>query len=242
MPFRRGAQSDEEKAAKLADKERQREAKARHRAVGDEQTRLRKQAEQRERLRQAFFASPAGQARAAFERGDRLFQFVIDVKETKAVVIPMGGATTTATTTDPVAILNSVCNEGWELVNGSFVFHELGSESRDKFLASGQNVAVRGTIVGYYLFRRSEESQVEHHDPWDVPRIDRVCPHCGVQMEAAAGLCPDCHRQSEAWQFQDGLWWRVVEGEWLSLDPATQEWRKARTDVERDDSDDSVRA
>jgi len=54
-------------------------------------------------------------------------------------------------------ILNSVCREGWDLVNGSFVFHELGSESRDKFMASGQNVAVRGTIVGYYLFERSSD-------------------------------------------------------------------------------------
>jgi hypothetical protein len=58
--------------------------------------------------------------------------------------------------TDPAAILNSVCNEGWELVNGSFVFHELDSESRDKFLASGQNIAVKGTVIGYYVFRRCE--------------------------------------------------------------------------------------
>jgi hypothetical protein len=61
--------------------------------------------------------------------------------------------------TDPAAILNSVCNEGWELVNGSFVFHELGSESRDKFLASGQDIAVKGTVIGYYVFRRCEENK-----------------------------------------------------------------------------------
>jgi hypothetical protein len=52
--------------------------------------------------------------------------------------------------------MNSIAREGWRLVNGSFVFHETGSESRDKFLASGQHVAVRGAVVGYYLFARNE--------------------------------------------------------------------------------------
>jgi hypothetical protein len=112
---------------------------------------------QDEKERRAFEASPAGQARAARERGDHVFQFSIDVKNTQPVVIPMVGAKTATQSADPSVILNSVCREGWDLVNGSFVFHELGSESRDKFMASGQNVAVRGTIVGYYLFERSSD-------------------------------------------------------------------------------------
>jgi hypothetical protein len=53
-------------------------------------------------------------------------------------------------------ILNGVCREGWELVNGSFTFVEEGQQSRDKFMASGQNVAIKGTTVRYYLFRRNE--------------------------------------------------------------------------------------
>ena len=43
-----------------------------------------------------------------------------------------------------------------ELVNGSFVFVEEGQQSRDKFMSSGQNVAVKGTTFGYYLFKRNE--------------------------------------------------------------------------------------
>jgi hypothetical protein len=54
---------------------------------------------------------------------------------------------------------NAVCSEGWELVNGSFVFVEQGQQSRDKFMSSGQNVATKGCTVGYYLFRRSEANR-----------------------------------------------------------------------------------
>jgi hypothetical protein len=43
---------------------------------------------------------------------------------------------------------------GWDS-NGSFVFLETGSERREKFLASGQQVAVKGSVIGYYLFRRT---------------------------------------------------------------------------------------
>lgn len=114
-----------------------------------------------EETQKAFRSSPAGQAQSAFERSDSVFQFSMDVKDTKPVVIAMVGATTATTATDPSAILNSIVRQGWELLNGSFVFHELGSESRDKFLASGQNVAVRGTIIGYYLFRRCEENRAD---------------------------------------------------------------------------------
>ena len=35
---------------------------------------------------------------------------------------------------------------------------EEGSQSRDKFMSSGQNIAVKGTTVGYYLFRRSRRT------------------------------------------------------------------------------------
>jgi hypothetical protein len=115
-----------------------------------------KQADQLEKERQAFYRSPAGQARAAFERGDHVFQYSIDVMSQQAVIVAMVGSGTSKTTTDPVGVLNSVCHEGWELVNGSFVFVEQGQQSRDKFMSSGQNVAIKGTTVGYYLLRRCE--------------------------------------------------------------------------------------
>jgi hypothetical protein len=53
------------------------------------------------------------------------------------------------------------------LVNGSFVFVEEGQQSRDKFMSSGQNVAIKGTTVGYYLFKRSEANRQQPlPEPW----------------------------------------------------------------------------
>jgi hypothetical protein len=82
-----------------------------------------------------------------------------DVMSQQAVIVSMVGSTTSKKTTDPSQILNAVCNEGWELINGSFVFVEQGQQSRDKFMSSGQNVAIKGTTVGYYLFRRCPENR-----------------------------------------------------------------------------------
>jgi hypothetical protein len=119
----------------------------------------RKRVEAAERELKSYLASPPGQARQAFERGDRVFQYTRDVMTQQAVIVAMIGSTTTKTSADPVAILNAVCDEGWELLNGSFVFIEEGSQSRDKFMSSGQNLAVKGRTVGYYLFKRCEANR-----------------------------------------------------------------------------------
>jgi hypothetical protein len=153
--------SPEEASAKQATKAREEEELQRQRDIAAAEKAQKEERKRAEEAHKAFLGSPAGQAQLAFERNDSVFQFSMDVKDTKPIVVAMVGATTTTTASDPSAILNSIVRQGWELVNGSFVFHELGSESRDKFLASGQNVAVRGTIIGYYLFRRSEENRTE---------------------------------------------------------------------------------
>jgi len=149
----------EQKSQEAAERERQR-------AEADERLRIQARAAQVEKQRQAFFRTPAGQARLAFESGDHVFQCAIDVMSQQAIIVAMIGSTTSQRTTDPVAILNSVCREGWELVNGSFVFVEQGQQSRDKFLSSGQNVATKGETVGYYLFRRCEDLRGEPFEPW----------------------------------------------------------------------------
>src|SRR5680860_449954 len=105
---------------------------------------------------QAFWQSPAGQARVAYKAGDHLFQFSIDVLNQQAIIVLMMGSNTTNRAADPTAVLNAVCREGWELVTADFPFVMTGQQSRDKFMSSGQNVAVAGTIFGYYLFKRCE--------------------------------------------------------------------------------------
>ena len=75
----------------------------------------------------------------------------------EAIIVIMVGSTTMKRTSDPSDVLNAVSREGWELVNGSFVFVEEGQQSRDKFMSSGQNIAVKGSTVGYYLFKRNPD-------------------------------------------------------------------------------------
>jgi hypothetical protein len=104
-----------------------------------------------------FWASPAGLARHAYSGGDHVFQCSFDVAHQEAIIVAMVGSRTKKRHADPTAILNDVCREGWELVNGDFVFVMTGQQSRDKFLSSGQNVAVAGSVMGYYLFRRAEK-------------------------------------------------------------------------------------
>ena len=136
----------------------------------------RKQAEAIEQARRAFFGTPAGQARLAFERGDQVFQYSHNVMSQQAIIVAMVGSTTAQKTADPVAILNSVCHEGWEIVSGSFVFVEQGQQSRDKFMASGQNVAIKGTTVGYYLFKRCETHRRNMGNPWEAASDEGARP------------------------------------------------------------------
>jgi hypothetical protein len=148
--------SPEEKAAQQAEKER----KA---AKAADQKRL----QEIERQRRIFISTPAGRARDAFDEGDQVFQCSFNVMSQQAIVVAMIGSSTSKSTTDPTDILNSVCREGWELLTGSFVFVEEGSQSRDKFLSSGQNVAVKGATMGYYLFKRCEANAQPRVNPWE---------------------------------------------------------------------------
>ena len=109
--------------------------------------------------RQQFLRTPVGQAQSAFERGDHVFQYSHDLLDQQPVIISWMGGKTRDTTSDPSQILNAVCKQGWELVNGSFVFVEHGSQSRNKLMSSGERVDVKGTTVGYYLFRRCPDNR-----------------------------------------------------------------------------------
>jgi hypothetical protein len=151
------------KTAEQKEADRQRKVAARAEAARA------KGAQERERLRLAFLATPVGQARTAFGEGDAVFQASFDVMSQEAIIVAMVGSTTKKQANDPTAILNAICREGWELVNGSFVFVEEGQQSRDKFMSSGQNVATKGRTFGYYLFKRCEANWREPEAaPWDA--------------------------------------------------------------------------
>jgi hypothetical protein len=151
----------EEKAADRAAKDAEREAaraalQAEREAARVEEERLKAEQEYRE-----FLATPVGQARAAYERGDHVFQYSLDVMNQRPIIFTYVHTQTKNRTTDPLAILNAVANEGWGLVNGSFVFVEQGARSNKALLTNGETTAILGSTVGFYLFKRCEENKRE---------------------------------------------------------------------------------
>lgn len=98
--------------------------------------------------REAFFQTPAGRARLAFERGQHLFQYELELDRVERILIPGHVGAAGRTTEDPVDILNSVVVEGWKLIDGKF------------FYAEGRGV------FGLYLFRRSKKRRQRMNDPW----------------------------------------------------------------------------
>lgn len=102
-----------------------------------------------EEARQAFFRTPPGKARLAYNRGHRLFQYELELERLEPTIVPGPIGSPAYETTDPVDILNSVIVEGWNLVTGKFV-----------------HVEVRNSAVGFYLFKRSPKRRQPMNDPW----------------------------------------------------------------------------
>lgn len=134
--------SAEEKAAQEAENARERERNA----LAQQQA--------------AFNASPPGQARLAKQAGQRFFQLILSIENvdrTWLAKFTHEMTTRVRDTGDIVgASLTAVADEGWELVTAGYVFRQTGGASRDKFLASGQQIAVIGDTLGLYLFKATD--------------------------------------------------------------------------------------
>jgi hypothetical protein len=114
-----------------------------------------------ERARKAFEESPAGRARSAFEQGDGFFEIELEMRATGNLNShgltgsDYGGWGPNRPRSGRMDALSQVEGEGWAFVQSSYVFVQTGEDSRDKFMASGQRTAIKGKIVGVYLFRRA---------------------------------------------------------------------------------------
>ena len=115
--------------------------------------------EAREKAEDEWYASPPGQAYLAKEAGDVFFQVEIPHKTITGFANAMWASNTSqrqqanAPSSDMLGLIES---EGWRLEHASWVYVQTGQNSRDKFLASGQQVVVQGEIVGIYLFRNAD--------------------------------------------------------------------------------------
>lgn len=109
------------------------------------------------RAEDQFRQTPLGRARTARESGQRFFQVLLPVENvdrTWFAKMTHEMDTRVQDTGDLVgALLTSIEGEGWELVEAGFTFRQTGQASRDKFMASGQQIAVMGETVGVYLFK-----------------------------------------------------------------------------------------
>jgi Protein of unknown function (DUF2510) len=103
-----------------------------------------------ELARQEFYGTPAGRARVAYERGQSLFQYELEVGRLEPIVIPSEHHQPPLETTDPVDVLNSVVAEGWKLANSEFHYIEMHG------------------MVGCYVFKRSPKRRRPMNDPWQA--------------------------------------------------------------------------
>lgn len=112
-----------------------------------------------EKAERDFWKSPIGQARQAFTDGDRYFQLELPHSQVKGIVAAMVGVSSHVQhSTGGTDTLGAVAAEGWRLINSGWVYVQTGQESRDKFLASGQQIVTKGEVVGIYLFERIERA------------------------------------------------------------------------------------
>lgn len=105
-----------------------------------------------------FANSPQGRARAAREQGSTLLEISLPIASTQKAMFGSShqAFAPTATRTrnlDQMSVLEAIEMEGWRLEHVGYVFQPTGTESRDKFLASGQIETVMGNVLGCYLFR-----------------------------------------------------------------------------------------
>ena len=105
----------------------------------------------------AFLGTPQGRARTARENGQRFFQILLPIENVDRTWLAKFSHemhTRVRDSDDLIGeILTAIEDEGWQLVEAGFAFRQTGQASRDKLLASGQQVAVMGDTVGVYLFK-----------------------------------------------------------------------------------------
>lgn len=140
--------SEEERAAERAERERVQAAQQQARAAQQAQA-------AQEQAAREHAASPLGRAEAAHAAGHGFFEIQLDVGQTQGVAT-FGEARADERRTDAhLGVLGAIEQVGWRLEHVGYVFVQTGQESTDKFVTTGQRIAVTGKTVGIYLFRRA---------------------------------------------------------------------------------------
>lgn len=149
--------TEEEKKIERAQKEQLAKVLAEDRRLERERRDEQDRVHDEEKAHQKWLATPVGLASAAKENGEGFFEIELEVGSSKRDVIfgskDFGGHTKKSFT----GLLSAIEAVGWKLEHVGYYFLITGESSRDKFLASGQSVAVSGKTMGIYLFRNTKE-------------------------------------------------------------------------------------
>ena len=107
---------------------------------------------------QQWLNSPVGQAGMAKERGDGFFEIELEVGQHSGSVSFGMSAQGSYRRQGFTGLLSDIEAQGWKLVHVGYYFMPTSETSRDKFMASGQNVAINGKSMGVYLFRNADDN------------------------------------------------------------------------------------
>jgi len=107
----------------------------------------------------AWLQSPEGRAATAKEGGEGFFEIELELGTSRRNVAFGTSDTGSYNRSSYTDVLSAIESHGWSLVQVGYYFMPTGETSREKFLASGQNVAINGKSMGVYLFRNVTKVQ-----------------------------------------------------------------------------------
>jgi len=138
--------SPEEKATKQAARE-QEEREAQQQLA----------AQRSEQQRQAFLATPLGQATQAKQQNLAFLEIQLTVGQSQREAMwGSADARVSDQRTSAADTLGKIEELGWRLEHVGYVFMMTGQSSTDKVFLSGENTSISGQLVGIYLFRNTD--------------------------------------------------------------------------------------
>jgi hypothetical protein len=113
------------------------------------------------KAREAYLASPVGQAETAYKNGQAFFQFVTPISKVEGKSSDWHASQSTSMrrfqATDVLGQIEQIEELGWHLQDVGYVYVETGELSRSKVMSSGAVSRTQGYVEGIYLFCRREQ-------------------------------------------------------------------------------------
>lgn len=106
-----------------------------------------------QKQKEIFNNSPPGQARIAREKGVKIFQIDMPLSKTRGFAFFGSASVSSSKTKNYSNLIQRIEAEGWHLEHVDYIYRFDKITSTSKAIVSGQQEAVRGEIIGIYIFR-----------------------------------------------------------------------------------------